>query len=359
MSEPLKEPIGLGDDGKIARAIISAMMIDDAVHVGDSRVFYSPQEWGARGEQYGVNSKLVIVYDGSSVGDYFEYSHERYDLIEKMSKALEAQGLFAEACTGWYAAVYRIDEENGVEKKDPMPQEEPKPEALVLLTVHENHLVIECLSDKAHPALAYDGKHMVLKDTAKYLAASKEALYFLSSQYHKTAKDYQHFIVETKDEVTSFSWMGNDSQIFPNEHLRALMPVLLAASNTREVDNKEIALSAMTMVESMRMADYPAIQSFTPIHEGAIAQKYEIRQVIGSRAPLDEIVESTRLGWQLVYNGTGSPSNLIFRRPKEVPRMVMEIPAMLWLVQAWEDQGWEVCGKSGKSKVYIRQKVVG
>lgn len=68
----------------------------------------SGKEWKARGEEYGTNAVLVVVYDGGAAAPYFEYDYECYSMIEKMNAALKKIGYYAEPCTSWYAGIYKI-----------------------------------------------------------------------------------------------------------------------------------------------------------------------------------------------------------------------------------------------------------
>lgn len=98
-------PHGLSEAGNKAYDAIMATMGD--VETGGCRTFYSPAEWAARGETYGRNAELIVVYDGGDVSSYFTYDYG-FTLAEKMSDALSKVGMFAEQCTGWYSGIYNI-----------------------------------------------------------------------------------------------------------------------------------------------------------------------------------------------------------------------------------------------------------
>lgn len=99
---------------KIHHAILGAL--NDAFEVdgvvdfssGGCRAFYTPQEWRERGEQYGLNSALVVVYDGGDHAMFFDYNHECYRAIDRMNEALAKVGYYFECCTCWYSAIYPI-----------------------------------------------------------------------------------------------------------------------------------------------------------------------------------------------------------------------------------------------------------
>ena len=102
-------PNGLSSFGcAAALKIVKLLREHDAMETGGCKVFYSPKEWKARGEQYGCESELVVVYDGGDHASFFNTDLECWNRIEKLAKDLAELGLYVEACTGWYSAIYRI-----------------------------------------------------------------------------------------------------------------------------------------------------------------------------------------------------------------------------------------------------------
>lgn len=79
-----------------------------ALWAGGARVFYSPAEWAARGERYGLGSRLIITYDGGAHRRFFTLDEMDYPAVERMRASLEEIGVYFEECTGWYAAVWPI-----------------------------------------------------------------------------------------------------------------------------------------------------------------------------------------------------------------------------------------------------------
>lgn len=75
---------------------------------GGCRAFYSPEEWTERGEDYGANSKLVLVHDGGDLARFCNYDHRDYEAINRLDNALREIGYYVECCTCWYSAVYPI-----------------------------------------------------------------------------------------------------------------------------------------------------------------------------------------------------------------------------------------------------------
>lgn len=99
-------PNGLSRTGKKAHKAVMAFLTKKGLtNDGGSKVFYSPSEWKARGEQYGVDSVLIVTHDGGDHAAAFTMDYG-YKLSEELTEALEKKGLWFEQCTGWYSAVY-------------------------------------------------------------------------------------------------------------------------------------------------------------------------------------------------------------------------------------------------------------
>jgi hypothetical protein len=102
-------PEGLNELGRKAHsAIVAELERQEATHTGGCKAFYSPTEWRARGEDYGLKSVLIVVHDGGAHAAAFNWNYECYEVVEDMRKALEVVGCFVEQCTSWYSAVYKI-----------------------------------------------------------------------------------------------------------------------------------------------------------------------------------------------------------------------------------------------------------
>lgn len=106
-------PKGLSAAGRKAHEVIMRVLQDDDMtHTGGCKAFYSPREWAERGEKYGAQSDLIVVYDGGDLRYYFNLNADietGYIFTTRMIEALAAAGLWSEECTGWYAAIY-VDE---------------------------------------------------------------------------------------------------------------------------------------------------------------------------------------------------------------------------------------------------------
>jgi len=109
-------PDGLDEKGQKAHAIIIEYLKANKLTCTELRAFYAPAEWRERGEQYGTESHLIVMYDGAtSLQRVFSmdacYAMTRpgvdcYALYEGMQAKLGEAGLFFEECTRWYAAIY-------------------------------------------------------------------------------------------------------------------------------------------------------------------------------------------------------------------------------------------------------------
>ena len=108
-SNGIQKPVGLSDLGEKAYKIITDLLIErEMTYTGGCRSFYSPREWKERGEQYGLDSQLIIVYDGGDLRPCFCMNEGFYQSYSNMQAALFKIGCYFEECTGWYAAVYQI-----------------------------------------------------------------------------------------------------------------------------------------------------------------------------------------------------------------------------------------------------------
>ena len=108
-------PVGLCKEGVTAYNTISRHLNGfQGLDAMGSRCFYSPLEWANRGERYGLESLLVVVYDLNDLRTHFsmdaayEAKDTTYAAVESMTAALAESELFFEECTKWYSAIYLI-----------------------------------------------------------------------------------------------------------------------------------------------------------------------------------------------------------------------------------------------------------
>ncbi len=108
----LAMPEGLSDLGRRAwRTIIDEALEAGTLYTGGCNAFYSPQAWRERGEEYGCDAELIVVYDGAELKYLFSLdacmATNSYSPVEIMQEKLSEAGLYAQECTGWYSAIYR------------------------------------------------------------------------------------------------------------------------------------------------------------------------------------------------------------------------------------------------------------
>lgn len=102
-------PERLSQDGIEAAKVITRFFAQARrTNTGGCRTFYSPAEWAERGEKYGCDSLLVVVHDGGDVARTVNLNYGNYQSHDRLEGKLTEAGFYMEACTCWYAAVYRI-----------------------------------------------------------------------------------------------------------------------------------------------------------------------------------------------------------------------------------------------------------
>ena len=105
MSWVIECPEGLSKRGQRAAVIMNDFMKKYNLQTGGCQTLYQPEEWKDRGEKYGTESELVIVYDGGDLYDIMD--GYLYNLQDELIQAFDAIGLYFEPCTHWYCAVYK------------------------------------------------------------------------------------------------------------------------------------------------------------------------------------------------------------------------------------------------------------
>lgn len=88
----------------IADAVLRALP-DDATG-GGCPAFWSPDKWRERGERFGTDSLLVLVHDGGDLAPCCNFDYGAPLCVRALEEELRKLGLFVEACTSWYSAVY-------------------------------------------------------------------------------------------------------------------------------------------------------------------------------------------------------------------------------------------------------------
>ena len=87
-------------------ADVIAKIVGQDCWTGGCRTFSSPEEWKARGEEYGTDSALIVVYDGGDVRSWFDDRNGGVKREQRMQAELEKRGFYSQICTGWYSAIY-------------------------------------------------------------------------------------------------------------------------------------------------------------------------------------------------------------------------------------------------------------
>lgn len=105
------KPEAVSEDGARAwEVIVSVLGQNDDLHSGGhTHVFYTPEAWAAKREQYGEGSVLIVVHDGGQHAPYFNSSYGGYILQTKMEVALRRAGFYPQPMTGWGTAIYKLD----------------------------------------------------------------------------------------------------------------------------------------------------------------------------------------------------------------------------------------------------------
>lgn len=84
--------------------------------------FYTPEEWAARGEEWGLNSQLVLVHEGSWFSYLLNLEEQAYALYDAFAEKLNQilPDYHFELCTSWCSALYY----DGVGAHNTNPKEE-------------------------------------------------------------------------------------------------------------------------------------------------------------------------------------------------------------------------------------------
>lgn len=80
--------------------------LEDEELVGDA-FFCAPNVWRAREEEYGLNSDLILVYDGSYLYDIINGYSGDSSYYEQITELCAKHGYYFEPCTSWYCAFYK------------------------------------------------------------------------------------------------------------------------------------------------------------------------------------------------------------------------------------------------------------
>ncbi len=70
------------------------------------KYFYSPAEWKARGETYGLSGELVLIHEEGYLTGYCNLDYCDYAGYELLIETFSKERTYIEQCTSWYSAVY-------------------------------------------------------------------------------------------------------------------------------------------------------------------------------------------------------------------------------------------------------------
>jgi len=89
-----------------AQLILTFLLAEGLTGTCGCQAFYSPQQWKERGEKYGHDALLILVYDGGDINSCMDPTTGPHELIDRFEENLEQHGFVIEPCTHWYSAIY-------------------------------------------------------------------------------------------------------------------------------------------------------------------------------------------------------------------------------------------------------------
>lgn len=115
-----KIPTPLTPAGRRAAEIIRDYCSKHDLGPGE-RMFYTPEEWSERGEEYGTDSVLVVVHEACDAAiaismDGAYYSNASYKHFGRLDQQLRSKGMYLEGMYSWCSAVY-VDSDYQPKKK--------------------------------------------------------------------------------------------------------------------------------------------------------------------------------------------------------------------------------------------------
>jgi uncharacterized protein (TIGR02996 family) len=100
-------PPELSTRGKEAAGLILDFLLAEGLTgTCGCQAFYSPQQWKERGEEYGHDALLILVYDGGDITTCMDPAKGQHELVDRFDENLERNGFIIEPCTHWYSAIY-------------------------------------------------------------------------------------------------------------------------------------------------------------------------------------------------------------------------------------------------------------
>lgn len=92
----------------VIQAAVEVMYDTDKADILSDCQFYTPAQWAERGEEFGLNSQLVLVHDGGWMSYMLNLGHEAYSLYDAFAARMQEllPDYHFEQCTNWYSALY-------------------------------------------------------------------------------------------------------------------------------------------------------------------------------------------------------------------------------------------------------------
>lgn len=198
---------------EIAQTILKAA---NAEYSGGCRAFYTPDEWKDKGEEYGLNSVLIVVHDGGDLSPVFGIDGDPRDVWQ----ALTAKGFWFEPCTCWYSAIY---------DRDPAKADERMQKRLRAAIQDE----LDGFSDEWEVDTWDDPGDYPNNLAAGPLASTEHLMWIEDGQEHTLkiespvphvdlTEDYplvgEEFKVSTNSGKFTATWVCDSARIFPSEN---------------------------------------------------------------------------------------------------------------------------------------------
>jgi uncharacterized protein (TIGR02996 family) len=104
-------PPELSPRGKeAAQLILDFLLAEGLTGTCGCQAFYSSQQWKERGEEFGPDSLLILVYDGGDIDTCMDPLKGQHELVDRFQQHLERNGFVIEPCTHWYSAIYEAED---------------------------------------------------------------------------------------------------------------------------------------------------------------------------------------------------------------------------------------------------------
>jgi hypothetical protein len=106
VKDDLEIPEGLTEDQtNLCKSIVKWLKDKELTKTGGCKAFHNPVTWD---EKFGNKSELIICHDGGDLAHVCNMDYSNYDLIDEFQDFLNQLGYYAEQCTTWYSAIYKL-----------------------------------------------------------------------------------------------------------------------------------------------------------------------------------------------------------------------------------------------------------